>query len=197
VLLDCDGVLADFFSGALRLFDFDPALYPADQPLLWKGIAVSEAAFNDRIRQTPGFWEHLPAYPWTAGIVAAMNHLRQTRSIDWQIVIGPGVVPDAREQRERWLHQHVGRDFSRFRMGEGKVKRATPVTLIVDDNPNVCQAFERAGGQALLFPSRTNGRMVAEPLEWFRRELRGKLMGAGASVEAREDLGFEVERAVT
>jgi 5'(3')-deoxyribonucleotidase len=157
ILLDMDGVLADFISGALLCLnrDFNKTTsikqYVKDfgqwEVYDYYGITVKE--FWESIHNTPDFWYNLKPTPWAVQLYKLLESMG-----DVTIVTTPSEDPDCYAQKARWLRD-FGIDMSSVFMGSRKYLMAGSGILIDDYYKNV-NTFKLRGGQAILIPSNWN-----------------------------------------
>lgn len=154
ILLDMDGVLADFVGGAAKLIGFDPALvtewdfYPAigeTEDSFWKKISKGKSLF----------WEQLEEYPWSVNLITACNITAPTI-----ILTAPSKHRLCKEYssigKMRWMSNRWGPEFDDYYLGTKKEFCASPDSVLIDDNDKNCERFQQAGGRAILFPQPWN-----------------------------------------
>lgn len=157
ILLDMDGVLVDFLSGAITALnrDFNRTVtleQYVNEFGMWEtydyyGITVKE--FWHSIHSTPDFWYNLKPTPWAVQLYKMLELLG-----DVTIVTSPSEYPDCYAQKARWLSD-FGISGSSVFMGSRKYLMAGNGILIDDYYKNV-NAFRDAGGEAVLIPSNWN-----------------------------------------
>ena len=158
ILLDQDGVLADFLSGAIKVLN---RAYGRDITLEqyskefgkwgtydYYGITVEQ--FWKPIDDEHNFWMDLPPMPWATKLYTALAAVG-----DVTIVTMPGADPDCGRQKLQWLDYHLGIKHTEVFLGARKYLMAGNGILIDDYYKNV-DAFKENGGQAILIPSTWN-----------------------------------------
>ena len=161
ILLDMDGVLVDFVSGALsalnRDFNKDITIERYVKEFgLWEmydyyGISIKQ--FWDSIHNTPDFWYNLQPLPWYKELYKLLSELGLVT-----IVTTPSIDPSCAEQKLRWLRDYMDIDSTQVLMGTRKSLLVGNGILIDDYYGNV-EKFKGFGGEAILIPStwNTNG----------------------------------------
>lgn len=161
ILLDMDGVLVDFLSGALielnRAYNKDWTIETyAEKFGQWGtydlyGITVKE--FWDTIHSNPYFWIDLKPMPWYKELYDLLSELG-----DVTILTTPSLDPACAMQKLQWLRKYLDIGSDAVFMGARKYLMAGNGTLIDDYFKNV-DSFRSAGGEAILVPStwNTNG----------------------------------------
>jgi 5'(3')-deoxyribonucleotidase len=157
-LLDMDGVLVDFLSGAIESLnkEFDRSI-TIDQYVKefgqwgtydYYGITVQQ--FWTAIHSTPDFWFNLKPIPWYDQIYKLLSGIG-----DVTIVTAPSEDPDCAKQKLLWLRKHLDIGPDKVFLGTRKYLMAGNGILIDDYQKNV-ESFKLAGGQAILIPSTWN-----------------------------------------
>jgi hypothetical protein len=154
ILLDLDGVLADWCSPVIRLFDRDPAevigTWPAGVYDLGEVLGISEVEMWRRVHaKGAGFWAELEPYPWAHDLLATCRmHARTT------ILTSPSRDPESLAGKVRWLDRHFGDggSFRDFLIGPDKAAAAHRGALLIDDRDSMCETFRQHGGRAIVFP---------------------------------------------
>lgn len=176
ILLDLDGVLCDFVTGALRangiqdidgIFDKWPPLewdiwnlYGGTEHDFWKNIELAE--------RTSGFWENLSPYDWKDEI---LNMVRAKG--EFLVSTSPSLDPWCASAKVTWMRKHIGPRFCNYMIGHQKYAMANPDNILIDDNDGNVKKFREAGGRAILFPHRwnSNHRFENDRLNYLRHML--------------------------
>jgi hypothetical protein len=180
ILLDVDGILADLFSGACRLFGEDPeALYrrPDMRYDFWKlfADALTDSDFYAEVRGAGrGFWTGLEPYPKARVIYDVCSALAPT-------VFCTACIsdPECPGGKFAWLSKFTGKPSFGYHITRLKHHLAGPGRLLVDDKNENCADFVEAGGAAILYPRPWNQRrdedgpkahlkVLGEVAEWAR-----------------------------
>src|SRR5262245_14576083 len=114
VLIDMDGVIADFFSAALSLWDYDPANYPAEEWEIASVLGIPESDFWGRINATENFWFNIKPYQWMPELIGI---LEARCGSGWTIATSPSMDPQCLSQKAAWLQKYIHPRFTRYMMG--------------------------------------------------------------------------------
>lgn len=170
ILLDMDGVLADFVGGAARLVGFDPALVTTWE--FYSSVGETEDSFWKKVsRAGPVFWENLEEYPWAANLITACNITAPTI-----ILSAPSKHRLCKEDsvigKVRWMSNRWGNEFDDYYLGTKKEFCASPDSVLIDDNDTNCDRFIQAGGRAIIFPQPWNsGRDIPDKVGYVMEQL--------------------------
>lgn len=163
IYLDMDGVLCNFEFGVTCLFNL------SSEPLVRKGRPESllELYPNDLTQEKlvdavnnkgPAFWKQLVRFAWANDLVTLCDkHCHELWFLTSPWEFAPAIVQSG---KEKWLDRW-GYRTNRLYVTNRKDVYARKRILLIDDNEENCKAFEKAGGQAILFPSYGNG-LLAE-----------------------------------
>jgi len=159
VLLDIDGVLADFIGGLIKRFGA-PADW--DVPRQRSEVASELLGITDDVwinRLDVSFWENLDTLPWAYSLVEQL--LRQDYNL--YLVTSAGYAGPYFEAavvgKQRWVLRHFGEQMCRNTVfAFNKNCLATPGNILVDDRESVCCAFANRGGAVVLFPAPWNAK---------------------------------------
>jgi len=159
LLLDMDGVLADFFTSALSRLnahsECDPM--PTDTYLAHHGFDMA-AAFGVtpekfwQLIDTEDFWRGLKPLPHAKRLIAAVKDT----GIPFFVASSPSQGYHCVPQKTAWLYHHLGVKQRQCMFGSAKHLMARTGALLVDDLDKNCEAFTQAGGAAVLIPSNWN-----------------------------------------
>ena len=133
LFLDCDGVLADFDSGArIALGGLTPRQYEErhSRGALWK-----------RLANTPDFYGTLPLMPDAQILFDAVEHLRPT------ILTGLPLGSWAAPQKVAWAERHFPSTPIITCMARDKVRYMVSGDVLVDDREDHRSTWEDAGGR--------------------------------------------------
>jgi hypothetical protein len=131
VLLDCDGVLADFDKGATEVLEMLPREYERRFGLkrFWSALA-----------STPGFFEALALMP------DAMELYEAVRPLDPVILTGLPRGTWAEPQKRRWAARHFPGVEVITTGAAVKREHCSPGDALVDDRDIYRHLWEEAGG---------------------------------------------------
>lgn len=131
LFLDCDGVLADFDSGATALLGMSPQAFQD---------AHGRGEFWRRLARAPDFYGSLPLLPDARLLVEAVAHLHPT------ILTGLPLGKWAAPQKTRWAAEHFPGIPIITTMARDKFRHMTGADVLVDDRADHRTAWEDAGG---------------------------------------------------
>lgn len=132
LFLDCDGVLADFDSGARKVLG---GLSPHEFEQRY-----SRKLFWIRIAQTPDFYATLPELPDARQLFDAVEHLQPT------ILTGLPLGNWAAPQKLRWAAEHFPGVPIITCMARDKYRHMSLGDVLVDDREDHRSKWEDAGG---------------------------------------------------
>ena len=146
LFLDCDGVLADFDSGARRVLGMSPREFE-------KRHSIRE--FWKRIAGAPDFYGTLPQMPDAQLLFEAVKHL------DPIILTGLPLGNWAAPQKVRWAAKNFPGTHIITCMARDKYRHMTGSDVLVDDREDHRGKWEDAGG---TFVHHRNARESLEQL---------------------------------
>ena len=158
ILLDMDGVLVDFLSGAIEALnrEFNRTItieQYADKFGQWATYdyyGISTEQFWDAIHSTPDFWYNLKPMPWYKELYEFLSKVG-----DVTILTTPSLDPACAMQKLQWLKNYLNIGSDAVFLGSRKYLMAGNGILIDDYYKNV-DKFKQAGGDAILIPSNWN-----------------------------------------
>lgn len=162
ILLDMDGVLSDFLTGALKVLDAKyGAAGPGDPVELYvkshaqfeitNYYGITDEEFWAAIANTPNFWYDLPALPWARELLGVIRSFG-----DVTICSAPGNDITCCTQKQAWLRDVLDVDYRDVVLCNKKYLLANPDVLLIDDYIKNVDTFRVAGGRAVLVPSNWN-----------------------------------------
>lgn len=173
ILLDLDGVIVDFITGAFEAhgithLEQKDVRYWDIKKLLGMGSEQFWGEFDE------DFWVGLKMYDWADEVFELLGEY------DVCLLTSPGWRGAGGKQQ--WIRKNLPGYFknNRYLIGPAKEFCASKDTVLIDDYEGNCNKFEFAGGHAILFPQYWNGcrhlidmRMdyIAEKLEDIQCEL--------------------------
>jgi len=174
IVLDMDGVLADFFGAALAIMNREyPDIVPWTRENWPKGedggiepfYDVSPEEFWGHINGEPNFWYNLPMLPWAKELVRKVKE----RSERYVIMTSPSLDPQCFSQKYLWLRDKLKVSHFSIIVGGQKELLAGRNRLLIDDRQKTCGKFIEEGGSAALFPNEqnVNWRYLNDPMNWL------------------------------
>lgn len=159
ILLDMDGVLADFFTAALRRCNVG-----TDKYMLTPESYVGHFGFNMasaygitdvefwNLIDRDNFWAGLQPLPHAAQLIGAL----QATGLPIYISSSPSQGHDCVPAKICWLRTHFDLRLKDCMFGSAKHLMARPGALLIDDLPMNCNTFVTEGGSAVCVPSNWN-----------------------------------------
>ena len=118
----------------------------------------------------PNFWVTVPKFQWSDELVGLWGE-----QYDLHILSSTGGGPAATAGKMRWLQEHYPHLVQGAIFTKDKHLLAAPGRLLVDDDQEKCDAFDAAGGIAMLFnPDSAQDRLspfVESTLAWLKEHL--------------------------
>ena len=174
ILLDIDGVLADFVGGAIKAHGWTwrqvVALWPVGSYDVAEPMGLTVEEFWEPIdAMGKRFWQELEETPWCHQLIDIVSGLTD----DWYLVSTPSLASCSYSGKADWVKAHIGSVHERLVLVASKPLLANPTTVLIDDCDESLQGFRRAGGIPLTFPSRHNAlhSFVNNPMEYVSRGL--------------------------
>ena len=156
VYLDQDGVLADFIAGICRAHGRDdPYHYPESKGVwdiweLWGNMPLDQ--FWQPCEYD--FWSGLPKTPEADAIQLLATYAAIASSSHVRVITSPSENSGCVNGKLDWLdhyYPHLGHEVI-FERDKWKYAKVAQGSLLIDDNANNCDKWERAGGKAILVP---------------------------------------------
>lgn len=172
IYLDMDMVIVNWYKAYFKLFNREDLI--DNNPL---GIACDEKVTGikkdykiKKINDTPGFWENMEKFDWTDHLVNFVE------SIDpnYLILTNPGKFILAPNEKVNWLHKNIDPEFFRYAITAYKDRLAKKDCILIDDHPGNVDSFIKAGGNAILFPSRENANYIYldDPVDYVMKQYK-------------------------
>lgn len=180
IFLDVDSVLADWTAAAIAVHGLDPSsVYQEWEDMARAGSRPWDLASVLGISTTKmwapihaaghRFWADLEPFEWAQLLYLACAEVAPT-----VLLTSPSKEPSSHSGKAEWIQRHFGRGFRDYLIGSPKHRCARPGAVLIDDSPEGCEKFEKAGGISILFPSVGN-RLHPMPhnqrVEYIRTEL--------------------------
>lgn len=158
ILLDLDGVLANFHLGFLKHHGMEseytkwrPGHY--DLPSL---LGITEPHFWTCV--PPGMFENLPPMADMEAIIQIVTKYDP----NFHICTSPGPHAYAAQEKIVWMRKYLGMSFKRYVITSNKTLLANRWNVLIDDWETQVQLFKETGGMSILVPRPWNGRHGAE-----------------------------------
>lgn len=174
ILLDMDGVIADFCTHAILTFGKDPSeVYRQWRPGHYEihevlGLPSADFFWSQVNRYGHEWWSSIPHYSWASEL---WNVLEAIAPIT--ILTSPSRNPNAAKGKVRWLLNWKGSTFRSYMIGPQKYLCARQGALLVDDTESKVKKFTIHGGHAILFPRlwNDNHEYADDPIGFVRRSI--------------------------
>ena len=154
ILLDCDGVLADFV-GAIRR-ELRRERLPIEEDQI-KHLDLSQSLSKEQMRvvrlieKDPSFCYSIKPYPYARELIAALA------GVDYAILTAPWTPPNWCDERLSWLEDKLGVPRDRVIFAAGPIKKLVRGNLLVEDSPANIESWQR---------NNTTGRTVLVRRPW-------------------------------
>lgn len=150
ILLDMDGVLADFVNAAFEAHgrEFNPDACMGYN--LLNEFSMTKEDFWAPIDNYE-FWRGLEPYPWSVGLLRQLSEIAPV-----VLVTTPSKSSDCLKAKREWVEDHLPPMYRDIVMGESKELTASENTLLIDDCDRNVRKFRESGGEAIVFPQPWN-----------------------------------------
>jgi len=170
ILLDMDGVVADFGRGNAALFGVDYASLPKNGDgayRFWEMLGVSEEEFWAKQREAgASHWETLPVLPRSHALYAFCTSIAPTF-----FCTAYTRDADCTTGKIRWLRGFTGMaDVDNLVLTRHKYLLASPTKVLIDDTMFNVDDFRKHGGRAILYPAvwNANSMFANDPVEYVK-----------------------------
>lgn len=152
IILDLDGVLADFSSAALRAVGLPSGTVPTHWNW-YHDFGITDEQFWKRIHDLGAefYGEYVKPYPWAGDLIQAVGD-----ADDFVVMTAPSNHPEGYAGKKIWVDKYLDLDPKQLIVGSRKELLAGPDRLLIDDGPHNLDAFKAAGGLVLMFPQPWN-----------------------------------------
>jgi 5'(3')-deoxyribonucleotidase len=150
IYLDMDGVMVDWVGEVLRTFDSDLKEEDIDTWKIEDKLGISEDFMWSRL-WSRFWWEGLAPYPWATPLFEMLTAYGQVTYLT-----SPGKCPSAASGKLAWIQQRHGPGFTDWIFTNHKEHVSGPGRILIDDSEKFCEAWEKAGGYAILVPQYWN-----------------------------------------
>lgn len=160
ILLDIDGVMADFTSAMCSIMDIrqDDELRKRLETSNWVTDFVDAEEFTKRISATKGdWWSNIPLTPWANSLYAKLTAVAPVA-----FLTAPHTDdPYSAAGKTMWIKKHFNTDL--FLIGKPKYYCAMERSILVDDYCENIRHFVDAGGLGYLWP---NSELLKNSCNW-------------------------------
>jgi hypothetical protein len=150
ILLDLDGVIADFVAAAVEL-------HKPSNPVVSSWNFFEEWGLTARDFWGPmgyNFWVNVPKTTDAVQIVQMCEEAVGSRNVC--LLTAPCYTKGCRDGKRDWIRKHFPQYHRRHLIGAPKEFCASPNSLLVDDSDTNCETFANWGGHFCLYPNQAN-----------------------------------------
>ena len=151
ILLDCDGVLADFVSASIRVHGQSLAHDEVTDWEYFREWGLSSNQFWKPLRGREFWYEQIKPYPWAPELLSKLSALG-----DVTILTAPSADPECPAAKIEWLGDRLGIGMDQILVGRRKYLCARPDSVLIDDSHRTVARFKEWGGHAIEFPQPWN-----------------------------------------
>jgi 5'(3')-deoxyribonucleotidase len=176
ILLDMDGVLADFENKVYDLFGHPREKFDGNNMCdIAQSCGVSNEAF-DTAMAVEGFFLSIEPLPWCFNLVEICEKRVGPENV--AILTKPFSGQCAKEKVE-WVAKYLPSYAKRLLIGKAKHFCASPESILIDDTWKNLESFLEHGGQAILFPNLYNihRTYLTDPIKFVERSLDTLMAG--------------------
>lgn len=145
ILLDCDGVLADFVTAAIKTCGRKEEHDDIRGWGFFEDWGLTEDEFWEKCKGRE-FWMSLKPYPWAKRLLKGLK-----REGDVTIMTSPSQDYECAGAKIEWLEKNLGVNYKDVSITHKKKIAANPSSLIIDDKPSHIDDFRSRGGRGILF----------------------------------------------
>lgn len=151
ILLDSDGVMANFVNASLKAHNRPETHNDIHKWNYFLDWGITPAQFWAPM-MTYDFWVNIEPYEWAHNLLARLQDIA-----DVTILTAPSSHnPHCASAKAEWFRQHFGLTNDDLMVGSKKWLMAKPEHVLVDDSPDNIRMFEAHGGTGILFPQPWN-----------------------------------------
>jgi len=176
ILVDLDGVMADFVGAAIRLHRYQPAEILPNMKGSYdieKILEIPAQDFWGKISEDILFWHGLEKTEEADSLLELVT--KKPRSPEQVFFCSsPTTDPASHHGKAMWVKNHYPKYLRRLILCSQKHLLANRDTLLIDDSDANVEAFKKAGGRAVLVPRPWNSKhaFASDPLKLVRMELQ-------------------------
>jgi 5'(3')-deoxyribonucleotidase len=145
IILDMDGVLADFVGGVRELFGMPDDWTPKEYEFI-EGMGMTPQQFWTRISNRPDFFYNLE--PIHDGLYLARRLI--TEGFDVAVATSPPLDPRAAKDKIQWIGTHLPELSRDFFITPRKELLSMSGRILIDDCDANCEKWRERGGTAFL-----------------------------------------------
>jgi hypothetical protein len=163
VLLDMDGVVADFSKLALELLGHEdlydkPDEFDYEAQMIHHMLGISNTEFWKRIKGDKNFWVNIPPTPEFSFIISALDNTVGLKNVCICTTPSMWKKGECVEGKITWIERWIPSLRPRIIFTSTKEFAASPTTVLIDDLDSNIKKFRRAGGKGILVPRPWNSK---------------------------------------
>lgn len=168
-IIDLDGVLIDFVSGALKAHNSDPIEF--EEMKLDEALGLTQHEFLEKFKY-PEFWIDLDWMPDGKLILEIIEeHFN-----DIVICTSPGILPESVIGKMGWVEKHIPQYLHKTVFTSSKHILAHSKSILFDDHHKNVINFGKSGGNAVLVPRDWNVGKGEDAVDWVLKGIEGVLV---------------------
>lgn len=150
LLLDMDGVIADYHSAVMKAFGIqvDKFEHPPGHYKMNELLTLTDEEYDEHLGKIKNFWFNIEPTKEMEQIV----RLVETYDKEYLVCTKPSVNYHCASQKVQWIRKYLGHNRFIITRHKYKLSRATHLALIDDDGKNVAPWGERG----FLYPRQWN-----------------------------------------
>lgn len=159
ILLDLDGVLADFNSAMLEVLGYSPTNPDIISVAMENSGDISahpkigcHRFWTQFDSLSSEWWAGLKLLPNAKHLISTMNNISSGPNNVF-ICTSPGQSGHAAKGKIEWVRKHFPSMTDKIVITTKKFLCANPSTILIDDSPNKVDAFREFGGIGVLWPN--------------------------------------------
>lgn len=153
ILLDIDGVLAEWIVNCCHLFNADPneimSKWKPGKRDLEHALGITSKELWEKVDKAgEDYWANLPETPWARKLYDECNKLG-----DVYFITKPSYDPRSLSGKLIWITKFTKNNkFDKYLIGKPKQLCSQKGNILIDDNDINVKDFRKCNGTAILFP---------------------------------------------
>lgn len=167
ILLDMDGVIANFMGGVSEVFGINVENYHS-----WnvnEFLGISEKKFWNEIHRQPFFWMNLEKYEWADYLV----QLCEKKADEVYICTSPAMDGKCYSEKYEWICDNYPQFKNKIILTNNKQLLANDKTILIDDSSKNCKQFYQNDGKYIMFPQpwNPNNTYIHTRMQYIKQQL--------------------------
>jgi len=172
ILLDIDGVLADFVGHALKLLHKEEVI--VDRWDFYDQLEMTAKEFWNAIDKAGhNFWANIPKLPWADHIIEQLQ--LNIHDTEHKIILctSPTNSPYCVSGKIEWIHKNYPQFKDYFIITPCKTLLGGRDNIVIDDNEMNCESFNSMGSHTVLFPQlwNSNKDLINNRIQFFHKRM--------------------------